>query len=48
MEVKEKKLLLISGGKQKSLRHMLFSRKCTFRLRLAVIDEQHKFGVMQS
>ena len=47
---REKKLLLISCGKAKIVigTHALFQRNVHFHnLRLAVIDEQHKFGVMQ-
>ena len=47
---REKKLLLISCGEAKIVigTHALFQRNVHFHnLRLAVIDEQHKFGVMQ-
>ena len=47
---RERKLLLISGGIAKIVigTHALFQRNVHFHnLRLAVIDEQHKFGVMQ-
>ncbi len=47
---REKKLLLIACGKAKIVigTHALFQRNVRFyNLRLAVIDEQHKFGVMQ-
>ena len=47
---RERKLLLISGGEAKLVigTHALFQRNVHFHnLRLAVIDEQHKFGVMQ-
>ena len=45
-----RKLLSISSGKAKIIigTHALFQKKVHFNnLRLAVIDEQHKFGVMQ-
>ena len=44
------KLLSISSGEAKIVigTHALFQKKVHFNnLRLAVIDEQHKFGVMQ-
>ena len=47
---RKKKLLLISCGEAKIVigTHALFQRNVHFHnLRLAVIDEQHKFGVMQ-
>ena len=47
---KAKKLLSISSGEAKIVigTHALFQKKVHFNnLRLAVIDEQHKFGVMQ-
>ncbi len=47
---RERKLLLISTGTAKIVigTHALFQRNVHFHnLRLAVIDEQHKFGVMQ-
>ena len=47
---RESKLLLISAGMAKIVigTHALFQRNVHFHnLRLAVIDEQHKFGVMQ-
>ncbi len=47
---RERKLLLISGGVAKIVigTHALFQKNVHFHsLRLAIIDEQHKFGVMQ-
>ena len=47
---RERKLLLIANGEAKIVigTHALFQKNVHFHsLRLAVIDEQHKFGVMQ-